>query len=70
MQKSKDNTKTLPKTSLTQQLWIDFGRAVGLNTAIQLVWLNQFTGYQLSNYPQKLCNQKDTLFKKIVNYPP
>ena len=53
-----DNTKTPPKTSITQRLQTDFGRSVGVTTDIKLVWLNQFTGTQPSHLPQKPCNQK------------
>ena len=42
-----DNTKTPPKTSITQRT--DLGRSVGVTTAIQLVWLNRFTGTQPSH---------------------
>ena len=51
------NTKTPPKTSITQQLRTDLGRSVGVTIATQLVWLNQFTGSQPSHSPQQLCNQ-------------
>ena len=37
--KQRDNTKTPPKTSMT-----DLGRSVGVTIATQLVWLNRFTG--------------------------
>ena len=51
-----NNTKTPPKTWITQRLWTDLGRsAVGVTTATNL-----FTGSQPSHLPQKLCNQKDT----------
>ena len=42
--KQRDNTKTPPKTSITQQLWTDLGRPVGVTIPTQLVWLNRFTG--------------------------
>ena len=44
-----DNTKTPPKTLITQQFQTDLGRSVGVTTATQLVWLNQFTGSQPSH---------------------
>ena len=51
--------KTPPNTSITQRLWTDLGRLVGVTTAIQLVSLNHFMGTQPSLYLQKLCNGKD-----------
>ena len=53
----RDNTKTPPKTSITQQLRTDLGRPVGVTIATQLVWLNRFTGSQSFHQPQKPCNQ-------------
>ena len=47
--KQPDNTKTPPKTSITQRLRNDLGRSVGVTTATQLVWLNRFTGSQPSH---------------------
>ena len=47
--KQRDNTKTPPKTSITQRLRTDLGRSVGVTTANQLVWLNNLTGSQPSN---------------------
>ena len=44
-----DNTKTPPKTSITQRLRTDLGRSVGVTTVIQLLWLNRFTGTDESN---------------------
>ena len=44
-----DNTKTPPKTSITQRLRTDLGRSFGVTIANQLVLLNRFTGSQLSN---------------------
>ena len=43
------NTKTQPKTSITQRLRTNLGWSVGVTTAIQLEWLNQFTGTQPSH---------------------
>ena len=34
-----DNTKTSPKSSITQRLRTDLGRSHGVATVIQLVWL-------------------------------
>ena len=39
--KQRDNTKTPPKTSITQRLRADLGRSVGVTIATQLVWLNR-----------------------------
>ena len=36
-----DNTKTPPKTSITQRLRTYLGWSVGVTTVIQLVWLNR-----------------------------
>ena len=47
--KQSDNTKTPPKTSITQRLLTDLGRPVRVTTATQLVWLNRFTGSQPSH---------------------
>ena len=35
------------KSLITQRLLADLGRSVGVTTATQLVWLNQFTGPNL-----------------------
>ena len=37
--KQRGNTKTSPKTSITQRLRTDLGQPVGVTTATQLVWL-------------------------------
>ena len=58
--KQSDDTKTPPKTSITQRLRIYIGRSIGVTTATQQVWLNRFTGSQPSHLPQKLCYQKNT----------
>ena len=55
--KQRDNTKTPPKTSITQRLRTDLGRSVGVTTATQLVYLNQFTGSQPFHSPQQLYNR-------------
>ena len=62
--KQRDNTKTPPKTSITQRLQIDLGRSVWVTIATQLVWFNRFTGSKPSYLPQRPCNQKDT--KEII----
>ena len=41
--KIEENTKTPPKSSITQRMRTDVGRLVGVTTATQLVWLNRFT---------------------------
>ena len=51
------------KASITQRLRTNLGRSFGTTTVIQLVWLNRFTGFQLSHLQQKLCSQKDTHLK-------
>ena len=67
--KQSDNTKTPPKTSITQQIHTNLGKSVEVTTSTKKVWLNRFTGSQPSHQPQKLCNQKDTHLK-FVNCPP
>ena len=48
--KSKGTThKRWQKASITQRFWTNLGRSVGVTTAIQLVWLNRFTGSQPSH---------------------
>ena len=47
--KQRDNTKTPPKSSITQRLRTDLGRSVGVTKATQLVWLPRFTGSQPSH---------------------
>ena len=49
IRKPMDNTKTLPKTSITQRLRTDLGQSVGVTTVIQLVWLYRFMGTQPSH---------------------
>ena len=44
--KQRDNTKTLTKTSITQQWRTNLGRWIWLTKSTQLVWLNRFTGTQ------------------------
>ena len=58
-----DNTKTPPKTSITQRLRTDLGWSVWVTIATQLVLLYRFTGSQPSHLPPKPCNQ-DHLIKK------
>ena len=58
IQQPTDNTKTPPKTSITQRLRTDLGRSVRVTTAIQLVWLNRFT---IPNLP---TNHKSRVIKR------
>ena len=44
IKKQRGNTKTLPKTSITQRLQTGLDRSVWVTIASQLVWLNRFTG--------------------------
>ena len=39
-----DNTINATKSSITQRLWTDLRRSVGVTTATQLVWFTGFTG--------------------------
>ena len=48
----RDNTKTSPKSSITQRLWTDSGQSVGVSTVTQLVWLNGLRA-QLCHSPQQ-----------------
>ena len=41
--KQRDNIKTPPKTSITEQLRTDIGRSVGVTAVTPMVWLNRFT---------------------------
>ena len=57
IKKPSDNTKSPPKTSITQWLRTDLVRSVGVNiTTLQLVWLNRFTIIQPSRHLQKPYN--------------
>ena len=47
--KQRDNTKTPPKTLITQLLRTDLGRSVGVTAVTQLVWLNRSTSAQPSH---------------------
>ena len=47
--KQRDNTKTPPKTSITQRLRTDLGWSGGVTIATQLVWLYRFTGSEFSH---------------------
>ena len=64
-----ENTKTPPKTSITQRLRIDLGLSVGITIVTQLLWLNRLLD---PNFPtnRKSCIIKRTHTKKIVNNPP
>ena len=63
------NTKTPPKTSITQRLRTDLGLSVGITTVIQLLWLNRFAGRPTFPLPQN-CSIKRTQIEKLVNNPP
>ena len=55
LKKQRDNTQTLRKHSITQRLWTDIGRSVGITMATKLLWLNQVTGSQPSHHsPQQI----------------
>ena len=58
-------TQNVTKSSITQQLRTDLGRSVGVTTATQLFWFNQF------NLPtnHRSRDQKD-IYLKSVNNPP
>ena len=58
----KFNNQSPTKTSITQRLWTDLGRSVGVTTAIQLVWLNRFTG---TNPP---TNHNSRVIKRTIIY--
>ena len=50
IQKAIQQHKNPTKTSITcKRLRTDLGQSVGVTTAIQLVWLNRFTGSQPSH---------------------
>ena len=60
-QKGKVTTQTTPqKSSITQWLWTDLGRSVGVTMATQLVLLTGLRT-QPSHFPQQPCNQNDNL---------
>ena len=52
----RDNTKTPPKTSISQRLRTDLGRSVGETIATKLVWLNRFL---------TLCTKRHILCKGV-----
>ena len=53
--KQHENTKMPPKNLITQRLRTELEQSVGVTTATQLVWSNQFTGFQPSHLRQKPC---------------
>ena len=57
-----DNTNNATKSSITQRLWPDLGRSVGVTTATQLAWLTGLRA-QHSYSPQQPYNEKDTHLK-------
>ena len=56
--KQRDNTKTPPKTSITQRLRTHLGRSVWVMTVTRLVWFNRSTGSQLSTLHLTIQNSK------------
>ena len=64
-EKQPDNTKKTPKTSIKQRLRTDLELPILVTTATQLVWLNRFTGSQLSHSTQKLCFDEGILIMKL-----
>ena len=62
IRKPTNNTKTPPKTSITQRLRTDLGWSVGVTTVIQLVWLSPCCIADLPPCipsPRKVCNIAD-----------
>ena len=61
--KQRDNTKTPPKTSITQRTRTDLGRSAGVTIATQLVWLKPVYGiptFQLTAKAGLLKGPNDT----------
>ena len=61
--KVKRQHENATKALITQRLRTDLERSAEVTSAIQLVWLNRFMGFQPSHLPQKLCNDNDTNLK-------
>ena len=61
--KERDNTKTPPKTSITQGLRIDLGRSVGVTIATQLVWFKPVYGIPTFPLTVKAVKSKEHTFK-------
>ena len=70
--KEGDNTKTPPKTSITQRLRTGLGRPVKNTTAIQLVWLNvnKRLTFPLTAIVDNVvvCKSLNLFHNRIVNY--
>ena len=67
--KTRDNTNTPPKLSVTQRLRTDFGR-YSINYCHPTSVVKPVYGNPTVPLAKKPCNQKDTLFFLIVNnYP-
>ena len=60
----RDNTKTPPKTPITQRLQTDLRRSVGVTIATPLVWLDSFQGHRPFHSPQLQRNQTDMARQK------
>ena len=45
-EKQRDNIKNATKTLITQRLWTDLGRSVGVTAVTPLMWFNRFTSAQ------------------------
>ena len=67
--KQRDNTKTPPKTSITEWLRTDLGRSVRVTIAAQLVWWNRFF-YPSLPTKHSICVIKMKHIQKFVNNPP
>ena len=64
-----ENTKTPPKTSISQRLRTNLGRSVGITIVTQLVWLNRFTDPNLpTNYKIREIN-RTRIWKFVNNHP-
>ena len=61
--KQHDNTKTPPKTSITQRLWTDLEQSVGVTTATQL--MHGKTGSSLRD-PNLPTNSKNCVIKRTL----
>ena len=60
-----DNTKTPPKTSITQRLRTDLGRWVGVTIGTQLQWLNRFCRIPTFPLTAKAVKSKRRTFKNL-----
>ena len=60
-EKQRDNTKTPPKTSITQRLRTDLGRSVGVMIATHLAWLNRQRHIVLPMITVSYCRRRRRL---------